>query len=185
MKRNTVIGLGVAGVLVLWSLIGAFNLASKNATLDGKVGDVWNAIERANELLPRLEGQLKFTTAEQQKVIDQITAGRNNLLAAQRAGNIQQAVDAARDAQLAINIVVERYPDFGIPEVQRGLLSETAGSVNRVAYARSELIRAQADFNRARIGSGPIGWLFFEKKSVLGSNADPTTRIEPSRLPPS
>lgn len=175
----------IAAVVIffLWNAIGGFIvLPLQQQTLAGKVGEVWNQVDRANQLLPRLEAQLKYTVAEQKQVIDKITIARSDILAAERASGDQAKIFKATDStQIALKAFYENYPDFGLPSIQQGLLDETAGSFNRIAYARGKLIDAQVSFNQTRIFF-PLAAVFMSPVEVLGSNVSPLTPVTPSTL---
>lgn len=172
-------------VFLFWNAIGFMVLPLQQQGLAGNVGEVWNQVDRANQLLPRLEAQLKYTVAEQKQVIDKITAARNDILAAEQASGDQAKIfKATASTQSALKAFYENYPDFGLPSVQQGLLDETAGSFNRIAYARGKLIDAQVSFNQARIFF-PLAAVFIPPVEILGSGVSPLTPITPSTLPTS
>lgn len=170
-------------VFLLWNAVGGFIvLPLQQQGLAGKVGEVWNQVDRANQLLPRLEAQLKYSVAEQKQVIDRITAARNDILAAEQAnGDQTKILKATNSTQSALKAFYENYPDFGLPAVQQGLLDETAGSFNRIAYARDILIEAQVSFNQARIFF-PLAAAFIAPVEVLGSGVSPLAPVAPSTL---
>lgn len=173
--------LWVLGGVIAWGIIGAILLGVQLQTIGGQTGEVWNQVDRATELLPRLEKQLTYTTDQQKEVIDQITVARNNILAAKQAGDLQKATMAASQAQFSIQAIQENYPSFGLPEVQKGLLDETAGSFNRIAYARGRVIDAQVAYNKSRIIFLPC-MLFFPRQSVLGEQANPAAVVPTTTL---
>jgi hypothetical protein len=173
----------VLALLAFWQMIGLFSLPMQKIAIDGKVGEVWNQTDRASQLLPRLEAQLNYTVQAQKAVIDQIAAARNDVLAAKQTNGTDQAkvFQAATSTQVALKAFYENYPNFGLPSIQQGLLDETAGSFNRIAYARHQLIQAQVSYNQARIGFF-IAALFNPPVPVLGSDVSPLTPVTPSSL---
>lgn len=169
-------------IFFLWNALGFIVLPWQQQALAGKVGEVWNQVDRANQLLPRLEAQLKYTVTEQKRVIDQIARARSDILAAEQAnGDPTKIFKAADSTQIALKAFYESYPDFGLPVIQQGLLDETAGSFNRIAYARGKLIDAQVSFNQTRIFY-PLAAAFTPSVAVLGSGASPLTPVTPSTL---
>jgi hypothetical protein len=70
------------------------------------------------------------------------------VLAAKQTNGTDQAkvFQAATSTQVALKAFYENYPNFGLPSIQQGLLDETAGSFNRIAYARHQLIQAQVSY---------------------------------------
>jgi LemA protein len=181
IDRIVGVAAGALGLLVIWGIIGSIVLGVSNNNIQGKIGDVWTTVDRANELLPRLEGQLNYTTTSQKEAIDRITAARNALLAAKATGDLQAAFNAVQHSQPAMHFVVEHYPDFGLPVAQKTLAEETAGSVNRIAYARHKLIQDQVSFNNKRLVFVPAG-LFYGPQHILGSEHSPKERVTPDTL---
>lgn len=169
-------------LFVLWNALGGLVLPWQQQALAGKVGDVWNQVDRANQLLPRLEAQLTYAVAEQKRVIDQIARARSDILAAEQANGDEAKIFKATDStQIALKAFYENYPDFGLPSIQQGLLDETSGSFNRIAYARGKLIEAQVSFNQTRL-LYPLAAVFIPPVEVLGSGANPLTPVTPSTL---
>jgi LemA protein len=178
------LAIGIVLVICFWQILGAFSLASSQQTVRGKTAQVWNQIDRASQLLPRLEQQLNTTVQLQKDLIDKIAAARNAIGTASQGdtsdpNNIGQATQASLIALRAFN---ENYPNLGLPELQQGLLDETAGSYNRIAYARSELINAQTSYNTARIWAFPIGMLMFPNMTITGENENPMQTLPPSKV---
>ncbi len=174
----------LAALFVAWNFIGFVALPYQKAGLSGKVGEIWNQTDRASQLLPRLEAQLKYTVEAQKQVIDKITAARNDVLAAKQVGAQDQnkLYQAATSTQVALKVFYENYPNFGLPTIQQGLLDETAGSFNRIAYARHQLIDAQTSYNQQRI-LYPLAAIFNPPVDVLGSDVSSLTPVAPSSLP--
>jgi len=185
-RRIGPIGLTVIIIVALvafWQIYGLFSLPSQKIGLDGKVGEVWNQTDRASQLLPRLEKQLTYTVDAQKQVLDKITLARNDVLAAQQVQGADQnkVLAASTSTQVALRAFYENYPTFGLPNVQQGLLDETSGSFNRIAYARHQLIQAQVEYNQARIGYF-VAALFNPPVQILGSDSSPLKSVAPSTL---
>src|SRR5437764_799861 len=161
----------IVALLALWQIVGVFSLPSQKIGLDGKIGEVWNQTDRASQLLPRLEKQLTYTVDAQKQVIDKIAAARNDILAAQQVQGADQnkVLTASTSTQVALKAFYENYPNFGIPNIQQGLLDESSGSFNRIAYARHQLIQAQVEYNQARIVYF-VAALFNPPVQILGSD---------------
>jgi LemA protein len=158
---------------VIYLIIGGFSLASAQENVRGLTGQVWNANQRGVDVLGRLEGQLSVALADRQDLVKLITDARKAAEDAQASGDLD-AVEAARQqAQLAINVIFENYPDLSLTPLQVGLMDETAGSLNRIAYARSELIKGQVSYNVARLFFFPLSFVF-PRMEVLGEFSDPS-----------
>lgn len=174
MKKSIIAILLVVG-LVFYLLIGYVSLNSLQQEIDGKTGEVWNAVDRAVQVLDRLEGQMEVYLADRQDLIDQITAGRNDILAAKQNGDLNALNDAQYKTEIAVQAIAEAYPDISLSGLQQGLMDETAGSINRIAYARKQLIETQVKYNKTTV------WFpFYSKVEVLGSSFNPETTLPPS-----
>jgi LemA protein len=175
--------IAVVALVAFGQLIGFFALPSQRIGLDGKVGEVWNQTNRASQLLPRLEAQLKYTVQAQKQVLDKIAAARSDVLAAEQVNGSDQAkvLKSSTSTQIALRAFYENYPNFGLPTIQQGLLDETAGSFNRIAYARHQLIQGQVGYDQARIWFF-IAAIFNPPVEVVGSDQSPLTPVAPSSL---
>jgi hypothetical protein len=173
----------IIAVLGVWSLIGYAVLTADQQDIRNKTGKVWAQIQRAEELLPRLEQQLNTSIQLQKDLVDKIAAARSAVDTASHGdtsnpSNINQATDSMLIALRAFN---ENYPNIGLPEVQRGLLDETTGSFNRITYARTELIDAQTSYNTAKRIFLPLG-LAWPDQPVFGENQNPGSTLPPSKV---
>lgn len=173
----------VAGLALLgYVLLGFFSLSMAQESLAGKRGEVWNQIDRADQLLTRLEGQLEYGVEELSEINQAIVEARAGVQSAQKDGDLEGALAAAGEANLAINVLIEAYPEYyDLSEVFVGLQDETAGTFNRITYARDNLIDAQVSFNRSRILFTVVGFMF-EREDVLGANTDPMAQVRESTL---
>ncbi len=178
----SLIVLVIAGLFGAYQVVGYASLAGGQETIRGKTAEIWNQIERASELLPRLEQQFNVTVDLQRDLIEEIASARSAFDTASQGdtsdpGNVENAAQAF----FALRSFVENYPNIGLTEIQRGLFDETAGSVNRITYARGELINAQTAYNRSRVLFVPIG-LFWPDEHVLGEDENPRATLPPSRV---
>jgi len=174
MKKIIIIALVMLAV-PLYLFVGYISTNSLLQDIEGKTGEVWNSVDRAIQVLDRLEGQMEVYLADRQDLIDQITAARNDILAAKENGNLATLTDAQNKTEIAVQAIAEAYPDISLSGLQQGLMDETAGSLNRISYARKELIETQVKYNKATV------WFpFYPKVEVLGSSFNPETTLPPS-----
>lgn len=178
MKRGTIV-LGVIGLFVVAQILGAINLSMSRESLRGRVAEVWNQNDRAAQVLGRLEQQMEVFMQDRQDLIAQIAEARKDMESASETGNLEQALAAQQSAGLAVSVIVEAYPNLDLSAQQLALMDETAGSLNRIAYARQELISAQVGYNRSRILFLPVG-MFFPRVQVIGEWEDPMQSLPPS-----
>lgn len=160
------------GLLVAYLAIGVFQLASMNEEINGKTGVIWTQLQSGFEKLAAVETQLKAAYKDRKDIIESIVEGRKEYIKATENQNITQAMHAADLVRNNLKVVVENYPSTDISSMQTGVLDETAGIFNRIAYARQQLIDTQVQFNKARLFFFPIA-SFFTRKEILGQNTDP------------
>lgn len=178
MKGRTIAILVVGGLLA-YVLLGVLVLSMQKETIRGRVAEVWNQNDRAAQVLGRLEQQMEVFMADRQDIIQTIADARRDMEQASAEGNMEQALAAQQQAGFAIDVIIEAYPDLNLSQQQLALMDETAGSLNRIAYARQELITAQVGYNRSRILFLPAG-LFFPREQVIGEWEDPMQSLPPS-----
>ena len=173
--------LGILGFVVVLQLLGLPIMNGQKQNVSAKTGAVWVQVQRASDLLPRLEQQLNVTIKLQKDLIDKITAARSDILAAEQSNDPAAILKATDNTQIALKAFVENYPNLGLPELQQGLLDETSGSFNRIAYAREQLIEAQQSYNTTRIWF-PLLYGAYPEISILGSNVSPLQTVPPSNV---
>lgn len=172
----------ILGFILLYQGMGYVSLATGQQNVRGKTAEVWNQIDRASQLLDRLGQQLNATIELQKELIDKIAAARSAVGTASKGdtsdpNNISQALQAMID----VRVFNENYPNIGLNEIQKGVLDETAGSLNRITYARGELINAQTAYNKSRVLFLPIG-LSWPNMSIVGEDQNPQATLPPSRV---
>ena len=174
------LGLGLVGLLVVYLVLGAFTLSMRREGLHGLTGNVWNNVDRATQLLTRLESEVLYAYKDRQALYQTITAARNDLLAARAVGDLEKATNVAG----RISVILEDNSLAGdLTPVQISLMDETAGSINRITYARSKLIEGQVGYNQTRIFFFPVA-VFFPRVEVLGETANPAQQLPPSPFTP-
>jgi hypothetical protein len=185
-------------VLAVWQIgIGYFALASARVGLDEPKGKVWNAVKRANELLPRLEDQYLEFARERQLVVETIVEGRKVQVSAadelQSATDDMQRAEETKDLALAnqafgrmdaaIQVIFENYPQLDLSQAQVALMDETSGSISRIANAREQLIEAQTSFNQTRVFY-PFMAGMFPAENVMGADSFEDAELLDSSMSP-
>ncbi len=147
--------------------------------VQGKVGAVWNEVDRASQLLQQDAALLNSTIASQNDAITKIAQARSNtvaLKASQGTTDPNAALAAAREMTAGIRVFVENYPDYGVGSNAHSVLVQIEGSFNRVEYARAQLIQEQTDFNKWLLTQIPMN-LFYHPVQILGANANPAEPV--------
>src|SRR5581483_1991231 len=146
-----------AAVLVLLLLGGIVcfseNIAIQQRQYDiqGKIGNVWNEVDRASQLLQQDAALLNATIASQNEAINKIAQARSSVAsirASQGTTDPNAALSAAAQMTGGIRVFVENYPDYGVGSNAHTVLVQIEGSFNRIEYARGQLIQEQTDFDK-------------------------------------
>ncbi|MDQ2904488.1 MAG: LemA family protein [Chloroflexota bacterium] len=175
-----------SAVVLAIVLFGGFFLIQQNIAIQqrqydvqGKVGNVWNEVDRASQLLQQDAALLNSTIASQNDAITKIAQARSSA-AALKAGHgttdPNAALAAAGQMTGGFRVFVENYPDYGVGSNAHSVLVQTEGSFNRIEYARGQLINEQTGFNKWLLGQIPMN-LFYHPVQILGSNANPAEPV--------
>ncbi len=157
------------------------NIAIQQRQYDvqGKVGAVWNEVDRASQLLQQDAALLNATIASQNEAITKIAQARSNATAIKAnlgTADPNAALSAAGQMTEGIRVFVENYPDSGVGSNSHSVLVQIEGSFNRIEYARTQLIKEQTEFNKWLLTQIPMN-LFYHPVQILGSNANPAQPV--------
>ena len=157
---------------IAYIIIGIYTLSTSLETIKGSTGVIWTQMRAGFEKLDAIESQLGAAYKDRKEIISTISAARAGYVVAANNGNIDEAVRAATTAGSSLKILVENYPTTDLSPMQTGVLDETAGIFNRIAYARQQLINAQVHYNQNRILFFIVApW--FARQQVLGEMENP------------
>lgn len=176
----------VTAAVMIMLLLGGMLCISQSITIQqrqydiqGKIGTVWNEVDRASQLLQQDAALLNSTIASQNEAIAKIAQARSNaasIKASQGANDTNAALSAANQVNAGIRVFVESYPDYGVGSNSHSVLVQIEGSFNRIEYARQQLITEQTDFNKWLLTQIPMN-LFYHPIQILGSNANPAQPV--------
>lgn len=179
-------GKSITAIVLVIVVLGGFLLISQNIAIQqrqydvqGKVGNVWNEVDRASQLLQQDAALLNATIASQNAAITKIAQARSNVVtikASQGTTDTNAALAAANQMNGGIRAFVESYPDYGVGSNAHSVLVQIEGSFNRIEYARGQLISEQTDFNKWLLTQIPMN-LFYHPVQILGSNANPAQSV--------
>jgi hypothetical protein len=180
--RARLISVVVLGIVILGGVVCiSQNIAIQQRQYDiqGKIGAVWNEVDRASQLLQQDAALLNSTIASQNAAIARIAQARSNavaLKASQGTTDPNAALSAAGQMTAGIRVFVENYPDYGVGSNSHSVLVQIEGSFNRIEYARSQLINEQTDYNKWLLTQIPMN-LFYHPVQILGANANPAEPV--------
>jgi hypothetical protein len=172
----------ISAVVIVMVLLGgvlcmseSISIQQRQYDVQGKIGLVWNEVDRASQLLQQDAALLNATIASQNDAITKIAQARSNaeaLKVSQGTGDTNAALTAAQQMTGGIRVFVESYPDYGVGSNAHSVLVQIEGSFNRIEYSRTQLINTQTDFNKWLLTQIPMN-LFYHPVQILGSNANP------------
>ena len=153
MKKSLGIILGIIVLVVLWAVflvVGKYNsLVTLKENVDKTYANIDTQLERRADLIPNLVNTVKGYVSHEEKVIEDITTARANLLKANNAKELSEANSKLDSALNALMVVVENYPDLKANTNFISLQDELAGTENRVAVARRDYNNAVNSYNSA------------------------------------
>lgn len=177
--RTRTISAVVIVVLLLGSILcisQSIAIQQRQYDIQGKIGIVWNEVDRASQLLQQDAALLNSTIASQNEAITKIAQARSNVAsikAGQGMNDTNAALSAANQINAGLRVFVESYPDYGVGSNAHSVLVQIEGSFNRIEYARGQLISEQTDFNKWLLTQIPMN-LFYHPVQILGSNTNPS-----------
>jgi len=162
------IGLIIVVVLVvlLLGLVGFFAaMYNSLVRLNIKAGEAWSGItvqlKRRADLIPNLVEAAKMTGIQEQEVFGQIADARSKLLGAGQAASAEAKTPEQRQAMIDANnsfggtigrllSLQESYPQLRSAEAFQNLMTELAGTENRMNIARLDYNDAVQAYNTER-----------------------------------
>jgi hypothetical protein len=180
--RSKIISAVVIAILLLGGIVCIYQsitIQQRQYDIQGNIGNVWNEVDRASQLLQQDAALLNTTIAAQNDAITRIAQARSNVVTiktSQGTGDANAALSAANLMSAGIRAFVESYPDYGVGSNTHSVLVQIEGSFNRIEYARSQLISTQTDFNKWLLTQIPMN-LFYHPVQILGSNTNPAQPV--------
>ena len=158
MKRGTLVGLGVAAVVVVVLLLGFGSYVSAKNTLVQKNEDVNGAYSQVNvvqqrrlDLIPNLVATVKGYVNEETTVLTNIANARAGVLSSpDKPGDHTGNIEANRKLDVALGPffrLQEQYPNLKGSEQFMRLQDELSGTENRIAVERGRYNRTLKDYN--------------------------------------
>ncbi|HEY1351502.1 MAG TPA: LemA family protein, partial [Ktedonobacteraceae bacterium] len=148
LSAAIVAGLLLAGIACISETIA---IQQRQYDIQGKIGNVWNEVDRAAQLLQQDAALLNATIAAQNDALTKIAQARSSVAsikAGQGTTDPNAALSAAIQMSGGIRAFVENYPDYGVGSNTHAVLVQIEGSFNRIEYARGQLIEEQTAFNK-------------------------------------
>jgi LemA protein len=150
MKRSGIIILVAVGLLVIWAISVRNGLATAQAGINGKWGEVETQFQRKMKLYENVIATIKGSAKFEDTVLTKIIAMRSRIPQID-PNNPQSLADANRQLDQMkgsiLNINVEAYPTLQTTGAFRDFQAQIEGTENRVAVAIRDWNQAITDYN--------------------------------------
>lgn len=180
MNIKTIIGIGVAVVLVLYGVSVNNNLVEKQETVNQAWAQVENQYQRRADLVPNLVNTVKGAADFEQETLTNVVEARSRATSIQVSAddlNDPQKVEQFRQAQQQLSgalsrllVTVEKYPEIKANQNFRDLQVQLEGTENRIAVERQRFNEAVQSYNtsiRRFPGNLFAGLLGFDEKAYF------------------
>jgi LemA protein len=185
MKNALYIGLGIVAFLAIY-LVGLYNsLVGLNADVENKQAQVEVVLQRRFDLIPNLVNSTKGVLQQEQKVFSDIANARANYSGAKTGS--EDKVKAANELETSLSrllVIVESYPQLKSDQTVKDLMTELAGTENRISVERQRYNDTVTVYNKkvATFPTNIFSSMFgFGKKTlfeaVSGSEVAPTVNL--------
>ncbi len=165
MSKGLIVGLGIAGVIVVFILIfvswgsGVYDNAVKyQEDVNAQWGAVQAAYQRRADLVPNLVATVKGAAENEKSILVQVTQARAGIVNAKTPEDLELA---GRQINTAINLAFEAYPQIRSTENFQDLQSQLEGTENRINVARdryNDSIRSYNTFVRGFFKKMALSW---------------------------
>lgn len=173
-KNKVLIIIGVIVLFVLLIVIGVVNsynsIVTREENLNKSFSNVDTYLQRRADLIPNLVSSVKGYMEHEEKIVENITSARENLMNAKTLDEKSKANAKLTDAINSLYVVVENYPDLKASQNFIALQDEIAGSENRISTARKDYNEAVNSYNSfiKRFPTNIVAAIFgFESKSYF------------------
>lgn len=206
MKKQPLVIIGIAVVVLLILIVPACSSYNSMVTLDESAEQSWaeveNQYQRRHDLIPNLVSTVKGYAEHESKTLQNVTdarTGNHNVLAdttelMKAASEALNAPDAntyssalnnlSRQFGIYVNAVHEAYPDLKANENFLDLQTQLEGTENRVEKARHDYTEAVKEYNvkvkrfPGNIVAGMFGFAPREQfKAVDGAQKAPEVKF--------
>ena len=123
---------------------------SQEEAVKSQWAQVQNQLQRRNDLIPNLVETVKGYASHESQVFEEIAASRAKLAGAATPADQMAAANQQTAALGRLLVIVENYPQLKANEQFNQLMSELAGTENRVAVERMRYNQAVQEYNTSR-----------------------------------
>lgn len=189
MKKTGLIVIGIVALVLvsigMW-LVGLYNnLVTLEQDVENKQAQVEVVLQRRFDLIPNLVNSTKGVLKQEQTIFTEIANARSRYAGATSGSN--EKVDAANQLESSLSrllVIVENYPTLKSDQTVKDLMTELAGTENRISVERQRYNDSVTVFNKqvklfpTNIFAGMFG---FEAKTLFvaveAANNAPTVEL--------
>lgn len=180
MKALIIVGgillaVGIFALMIFGIITGTYNgLVKERTTVETSWSQVETQYQRRFDLIPQLVGATKGVLGQEQKVFGDIAEARTRYAGAPAGSNDRVAAQGQLEGALSrLLVIMENYPQLQSAGTVRDLMTELAGTANRVNVAQQRYNETVQIYN-THIHSFPsniiAGWFGFEDKPLFKSD---------------
>lgn len=159
MNRNTIIGLGVLGVILItlfWGISKYNGLVNKDEAVNGQWANVENQYQRRADLIPNLVATVKGYASHESETLEGVVAARAKAtqvtvdaenLTPEKLQQYQAAQGELSSALGKLLMITENYPDLKANQNFIELQAQLEGTENRISTERTKFNESSKDFN--------------------------------------
>lgn len=163
MKKGCIVGLVVAGVIVLavfgvirWGIKVYNNMVTQQEAVTSQWGNVQTAYQRRADLIPNFVNTVKGAANFEQTTLTQVIEARAKAtsvtidptkMTTENLQQFQQAQGQLSSALSRLMVVVEQYPELKATQNFRDLQVELEGTENRISVERRKFNEVALTYN--------------------------------------
>ena len=157
MNIKTIIGIGVAVLLVIWGISSYNGLVEKQESVNQSWAQVENQYQRRSDLVPNLVNTVKGAANFEQETLTQVIEARSKATSVQvnpgdldnpqKLQQFQQAQNQLSGALSRLLVTVEKYPELRANQNFQDLQTQLEGTENRIATERGRFNESAQSYN--------------------------------------
>ena len=144
------IGLILAGILLFlgaWLASSYNRLVATSQAAESQWAQVESQYQRRYDLVPNLVEATKGVLEQEREVFGQIAEARQGYSGAQTVGEKVEATNQLESALSRLLVIVESYPELNSNQTVQDLMTELAGTENRISVERQRYNEAVRNYN--------------------------------------
>lgn len=136
MSKTKIILIGVVVLVLLYGLFSYNNFVGKNEAVDNQWAQVESQYQRRFDLIPNLVNSVKGAMEQEKEVFDSIAEARTRYAGAKTIDEKAAAAGQVETSLARLLVVMENYPTLKSIDTVNSLMTELAGTENRISVER-------------------------------------------------